>query len=227
MHKIIRRKTPSVAVGAVLLGSAHPIAIQSMTDTPTADVDATLAQTLLLIEAGSEMVRWTINDDAAALGAIDIIKRLRANGIATPIIGDFHFNGHALLASHPGLAESLDKYRINPGNVKGAGQGDDHFTRIIRLAIKHSKAVRIGVNWGSLDRSILASMMDANQHSIDPKSLKQIMFDAVLHSALDSAQAALALGLSKEKLVLSAKLSVVQDTIEVYRRLSYQGISRG
>ncbi len=220
MHKIIRRKTPSVVVGGLLLGSDHPVAVQSMTDTPTADVDATLAQTLLLIEAGSEMVRWTINDDAAALGAIKIIGHLRSNGIATPVIGDFHFNGHVILAKHPQLAELLDKYRINPGNVSGAARTDDNFSRIIGIAVKNSKAVRIGVNWGSLDREILSTMMDSNQRASDPKSLKQIMYDAVIQSALDSAAYALELGLPRSKLVLSAKLSVVQDTIEVYRRLS-------
>ncbi|MBF0593979.1 MAG: flavodoxin-dependent (E)-4-hydroxy-3-methylbut-2-enyl-diphosphate synthase [Candidatus Omnitrophica bacterium] len=220
MPKISRRKTPTVAVGGVLLGSDHPVAVQSMTDTPTADVDATLAQTLLLIEAGSEMVRWTINDDAAALGAVGIIRQLRSADISTPIIGDFHFNGHEILTHHPDLAALLDKYRINPGNVGGAARRDDNFARIIRIAIEHGKAVRIGVNWGSLDRALLATIMDGNQRSGDPKSLKEIMYDAVIQSALDSCAYALELGLPKDRLVLSAKLSVVQDTVEVYRRLS-------
>lgn len=220
MRKIIRRKTPTVTVGNVFLGSEYPIVVQSMTDTPTADVNATLAQTLLLIEAGSEMVRWTINDDAAALGAVEIIGILRSSGIHTPIIGDFHFNGHDLLFRHPKLAALLDKYRVNPGNVGGPSRRDDNFSRIIQIAVKNAKAVRIGVNWGSLDRSILSAMMDSNQRTADPKSLKQIMYDAVIQSALDSAAYALELGLPPEKLVLSAKLSVVMDTVEVYRRLS-------
>ncbi|MBF0387880.1 MAG: flavodoxin-dependent (E)-4-hydroxy-3-methylbut-2-enyl-diphosphate synthase [Candidatus Omnitrophica bacterium] len=220
MPKIIRRKTATVAVGKVLLGSEHPVVVQAMTDTPTADVDATLAQTLQLIESGAEMVRWTINDEAAAVGAIRIIDILRANSVQVPIIGDFHFNGHTLLEQNPRLAELLDKYRINPGNVGGLSGHDENFARIIRLAVRNNKAVRIGVNWGSLDRSILAVLMDANQKTADPKSLKQIMYDAVIQSALDSAAYALELGLPEDKLVLSAKLSVVVDTIEVYRRLS-------
>jgi len=220
MKKIIRRKTPAVQVGSVLLGSAYPIAVQSMTDTPTADVEATLAQTLLLIEAGSELVRWTINDDAAAIGAIEIIGRLRSAGVNTPVVGDFHFNGHEILTRHPQLAARLDKYRINPGNVGGSSSKDDNFSSIIRFAVKNKKAVRIGVNWGSIDKALLASLMDANQSSKEPKSLKQIMYDAMTQSALDSCAYALELGLPKEKLVLSAKLSVVRDTVEVYRRLS-------
>lgn len=220
MPKIIRRKTPAVTVGSLKLGGDYPVAVQSMTDTPTADVEATLAQTLQLIEAGSEMVRWTINDDDAAVGAVKVIQRLRANRIMTPIVGDFHFNGHLLLAKHPDLAEMLDKYRINPGNVGGGGRRDENFASIIKAAVKNNKAVRIGVNWGSLDKGLLSSLMDNNQRSADPKSISQIMYDAVIQSALDSCAYAMDLGLPKDKLVLSAKLSVVQDMVEVYRRLS-------
>ncbi len=220
MSKIIRRKTPVVAVGHVLLGSAHPVIIQSMTDTPTKDVEATLAQTIELIEAGSELVRWTINDDAAAVGAVETIKKMRAKGIRTPIIGDFHFNGHGLLVRHDDLAQMLDKYRINPGNVGQAQAHDDHFATIIRVAVKYGKAVRIGVNWGSLDRELLARLMDENAHLSKPKNIKEIMYDAMIESALTSANRALELGLSQEKLVLSAKLSVLQDVVEVYERLS-------
>jgi len=220
MSKILRRQTPSVSVGHVLLGGQHPVVVQSMTDTPTADVGATLRQTIELIEAGSELVRWTINDDAAARGAVDVIGRLRAEGILTPIVGDFHFNGHELLARHDDLARSLDKYRINPGNV-GQGEGKDaHFAAIIKIAVKHDKAVRIGVNWGSLDRSILSSLAEKNAGSQKPRNIKELMSDAVVESALSSCRQALDLGLPKEKLVLSAKLSVLQDTIEVYERLA-------
>jgi (E)-4-hydroxy-3-methylbut-2-enyl-diphosphate synthase len=220
MSKIIRRQTPVVAIGHILLGSPHPVVIQSMTDTPTKDVTATLSQTIELIEAGSEMVRWTINDDDAALGAVETIKRMRAKGIRTPIIGDFHFNGHELLSKHDDLAQLLDKYRINPGNVGRAQSSDEHFSTIIRIAVKHGKAVRIGVNWGSLDRDLLAKLMDMNARLSNPKSVKEIMFDAMIESALTSANRALDLGLSKEKLVLSTKLSILQDTVEVYERLS-------
>ena len=220
MSKILRRKTPSVSVGPVLLGSPHPVAVQSMTDTPTADVGATLRQTIELIEAGSELVRWTINDDAAARGAVEVIGRLRAAGIQTPIIGDFHFNGHELLTRHDDLARSLDKYRINPGNV-GQGEGKDvHFAAIIKIAVKYGKAVRIGVNWGSLDRALLSALAEKNARSQKPRSIKELMADAVVESALVSCRQAVDLGLPKEKLVLSAKLSVLQDTIDVYERLA-------
>jgi len=220
MSKILRRQTPSVAVGSVFLGSQHPVVIQSMTDTPTSDVAATFRQTVELVEAGSELVRWTINDDAAARGAVEVIGRLRAAGILTPIVGDFHFNGHDLLARHDDLAQLLDKYRINPGNV-GQGEGKDvHFEVIIKTAVKYGKAVRIGVNWGSLDKSILSAFIEKNSRLVKPKSIKELMSDAVIESALISCRQAIKLGLPKEKLVLSAKLSVLQDTIDVYERLA-------
>jgi (E)-4-hydroxy-3-methylbut-2-enyl-diphosphate synthase len=220
MSKILRRQTPSVAIGSVFLGSHHPIVIQSMTDTPTADAGATLRQTIELIEAGSELVRWTINDDAAARGAVEVIGRLRAAGIQTPIIGDFHFNGHELLTRHDDLARSLDKYRINPGNVGQGESRDTHFESIIRIAVKYDKAVRIGVNWGSLDRVLLSALVDKNARLQKPRTIKELMSDAVIESALTSCRQALELGLSKEKIVLSAKLSVLQDTIDVYQRLA-------
>lgn len=220
MPKTIRRKTPVVKVGNVLIGSSCPIVVQSMTDTPTADQSATLQQTLELIEAGSQMVRWTINDDMAALSAIAMIKHLRAHNVYIPIIGDFHFNGHLLLSQHEELAELLDKYRINPGNTGRGLRKDENFAMIIRIAIKYNKAVRIGVNWGSLDRDILSAVMDDNSKLATPKSIKEVMYQTMVESALESCQYALGLGLSDEKLVLSAKLSVVQDTIEVYERLA-------
>jgi (E)-4-hydroxy-3-methylbut-2-enyl-diphosphate synthase len=222
MPKIIRRRTPSVLIGNVRIGSDHPVAVQSMTDTPTADVDMTLRQTVELIEAGSELVRWTINDDQAALGAVKVLRCLRSGNVHTPIIGDFHFNGHALLEKYPELAEGLDKYRINPGNVGAVREEDDHFSRIIRIAVKNKKAVRIGVNWGSLDRDLLASFMDKNSRRTDPRPVKEVMHDAVIESAMENARRALDLGLPREKLVVSAKLSVLQDTIEVYERLAEQ-----
>ncbi len=220
MSKMIRRQTPSVQIGHIFLGSNHPIAVQSMTDTPTADVEATIAQTCELVSAGSELVRWTINDDAAALGAIDAIRRLRSERIYVPIIGDFHFNGHLILSKYPEIAELLDKYRINPGNVGPSNRHDDNFASIIRLAIRYKKAVRIGVNGGSLDSQVMASRIDACIRLGDPKGVREIMMDTVIESALESSLYALELGLPKEKLVLSAKLSVVQDTIEVYERLA-------
>lgn len=222
MPKIIRRKTPTVKVGQVLLGSEHPVAVQSMTDTPTADIKATLAQTVLLAEAGAELVRWTINDDAAADAAVEIIRRLRKNGLTTAFIGDFHFNGHELLAKHEDLAAMLDKYRINPGNVGKGARHDQNFAQVIRIAIKRHKPVRIGVNWGSLDQEILATMMDRNSGSANPKYVKEVMFEAVLESALESARYALELGLPREQIILSAKLSTVQDMVEIYERLAGQ-----
>jgi (E)-4-hydroxy-3-methylbut-2-enyl-diphosphate synthase len=220
MPEIIRRRTPTVAVGKVLLGNEHPIAIQSMTDTPTADIGATLAQTVLLAEAGAELVRWTINDDAAADAAVKIIQRLRESGLTTAFVGDFHFNGHSLLSQHEDLAEMLDKYRINPGNVGKGAQQDKNFAQIIRIAIKNRKPVRIGVNWGSLDQELLAKMVDHNLGSADPKDMKEVMFEVVLESALESARYAMELGLPKEQLVLSTKLSTVQDMVEIYQRLA-------
>ncbi|MEI8011260.1 MAG: flavodoxin-dependent (E)-4-hydroxy-3-methylbut-2-enyl-diphosphate synthase [Candidatus Omnitrophota bacterium] len=220
MSKILRRQTPAVIIGNVILGSAHPVVIQSMTDTPTADAEATCHQTIQLIEAGAEMVRWTVNDDAAAAGAAEGIRRLRAGGIQTPIIGDFHFNGHELLARHDDLARLLDKYRINPGNVGRGERGDANFASIIGIAVRYGKAVRIGVNWGSLDRELLAEKMDLNARLADPLGIRAVIREAMVESALASAAHALALGLVKEKLVLSAKMSDLQDTVDVYTRLA-------
>ncbi len=207
-------------VGNVLLGSDHPVVIQSMTDTPTAELYATFTQTIQLIEAGSELVRWTINDDAAAEGAIRVIRQLRAAGIQTPIVGDFHFNGHLLLSKHVELADLLDKYRINPGNVGKGAHHDKNFAQVIQIAVKRNKAVRIGVNWGSLDQEILSVVMDSNSKAKTPKDINEVMYAAVMESALESAQYALELGLPKEKLVISAKLSSVPDMVEVYERIA-------
>jgi (E)-4-hydroxy-3-methylbut-2-enyl-diphosphate synthase len=220
MSTVHRRKTPNVLVGQLALGHDYPIRIQSMTDTPTADVEATLSQTRELIAAGSEMVRWTVNDHEAAKGAAEAISRLRKEGITTPIIGDFHFNGHTLLSKNPQAAKLLDKYRINPGNV-GRGQlHDDNFAQIIKIAVDNGKAVRIGVNWGSLDQELLTELMDSNAKLTDPKDFSEVTREAMVQSALRSAEYALKLGLSKEKLVLSVKMSGLQDMVAVYQRLS-------
>jgi len=220
MPPVNRRKTPTVLVGNLSLGSGHPVRIQSMTDTPTADVGATLKQTKELIEAGSELVRWTVNDHDAAKGAAEAIERLRAEGITTPIIGDFHFNGHTLLTKNLQAAKLLDKYRINPGNVGKGRQHDDNFAQIVKIAIDNGKAVRIGVNWGSLDQELLTELMDANARSKDPKDASEVMREAMVQSALRSAEYALKLGLPEEKLVLSVKMSVLQDMVAVYERLA-------
>ncbi|MDE2009367.1 MAG: flavodoxin-dependent (E)-4-hydroxy-3-methylbut-2-enyl-diphosphate synthase [Candidatus Omnitrophica bacterium] len=222
MSVIHRRKTPVVHIGHLSLGHGDPVRIQSMTDTPTADVQATLAQTRELIAAGCELVRWTINDDGAAKGAVEAIRSLRAEGITTPIIGDFHFNGHVLLKNNPKTAGLLDKYRINPGNVGRGRLHDDNFSQIIKIAIDNGKAVRIGVNWGSLDQELLTELMDINARSSAPKDFSEVTREAMVQSALRSAEYALKLGLSRQKLVLSVKMSGLQDMVAVYERLARQ-----
>jgi (E)-4-hydroxy-3-methylbut-2-enyl-diphosphate synthase len=220
MSVLKRRKTPAVEIGHIRLGSDYPVVIQSMTDTPTADVEATYKQTIELINAGSEMVRWTINDSEAALGAAQVIKRLRSEGIKTPIIGDFHFNGHILLNKHPETAQLLDKYRINPGNVGKGRQHDDNFASIVKIAIANGKAIRIGVNWGSLDQELLTELMDANAKLSSPKDFRDVTVEAMIQSALRSAEYAMKLGQPKNKIVLSVKMSVLQDMVAVYQRLA-------
>jgi len=222
MACIQRRKTPTVLIGALALGHDHPIRIQSMTDTPTADVEATLTQTRELIAAGSELVRWTVNDHDAAKGAAEAIKRLRAEGITTPIIGDFHFNGHTLLSKNPQTAQLLDKYRINPGNVGKGRMHDDNFAQIVKIAVEHGKAVRIGVNWGSLDQELLTELMDQNAKSSNPKDFSEVTREVMVQSALRSAEYALKLGLPQEKLVLSVKMSGLQDMVAVYQKLAQE-----
>ncbi|MBP6343680.1 MAG: flavodoxin-dependent (E)-4-hydroxy-3-methylbut-2-enyl-diphosphate synthase [Candidatus Omnitrophica bacterium] len=220
MTLIKRRKTPTVEIGSVRLGSDFPIVVQSMTDTPTADVEATYKQTMELINAGSEMVRWTVNDSEAAVGAAKIIERLRGEGIKTPIIGDFHFNGHILLNKHPDTARLLDKYRINPGNVGKGRLHDDNFASIVKIAIANGKAVRIGVNWGSLDQELLTELMDSNAKLKEPKDFRDVTIDAMIQSAIRSAEYAMSLGQPKSKIVLSVKMSVLQDMVAVYQRLA-------
>ena len=216
-----RRQTPTIMVGNVPLGSAHPVRIQSMTNTPTADVKATAAQTIDLIEAGSEMVRWTVNDDSAARAVPEIIKILADKGYgSTPIIGDFHFNGHTLLAKHPACARALAKYRVNPGNVGKGDRRDENFARIIKIAVENGKAVRIGVNGGSLDGEIVTGLMDKNAALKDPECANEVLNEAMVQSALTNARYAEELGLKKDRIVLSVKMSVLQNMVSVYERLA-------
>jgi (E)-4-hydroxy-3-methylbut-2-enyl-diphosphate synthase len=221
MELKIRRQTPTVKIGNIALGSGYPVRIQSMTNTPTADINATVKQTAELIEAGSEMVRWTVNDDDAARAVPKIMAVLEDKGYgSTPIIGDFHFNGHTLLAKHPACAKALAKYRINPGNVGKGNRHDENFSQIVKIAIEHDKAVRIGVNWGSLDPELVTGLMDQNAARKEPKDSKDVIYDAMILSALKSTEQAQKLGLGKDKIVLSVKMSVLQDMVNVYARLA-------
>ena len=216
---IKRRKTPTVKVGNVMMGSDHPIVIQSMTNTLTANVEETVAQIEELADAGSELVRITVNDFEAAEAVPMIIERIREDGYQTPIIGDFHYNGHILLAKYPKMAQMLAKYRINPGNVGRGEKHDENFSSMIRVAIEYDKPVRIGVNWGSLDQELFTKLMDENALLAKPKSSRSVIIDAMILSALESASFAERLGLSKDKIVLSVKMSEVQDMIDVYQVL--------
>jgi (E)-4-hydroxy-3-methylbut-2-enyl-diphosphate synthase len=215
-----RRKTPTVKIGSLCLGGGHPIVIQSMTNTPTADIEATVRQTIELVEAGSEMVRLTVNDDGAARAVPKIVKAVRGRGHAAPIIGDFHFNGHTLLSKHPACARALDKYRVNPGNVGKRGRHDVNFLQIIKIAVDNDKAVRIGVNWGSLDQELLTGLMDKNAMLKKPKNFKEVVYTSMIQSALESAELAMDAGLKKNKIVLSVKMSKLQDMVTVYSRLA-------
>ena len=215
-----RRQTPTIAIGKVSLGSSHPVVIQSMTDTPTADLNKTFSQTVELIEAGSELVRWTINDDQAARAVPEIVKRLRDQGHSTPIIGDFHFNGHTLLSKHKACAQALGKYRINPGNVGRGDRHDENFSAIVKIAIENNKPVRIGVNWGSLDQELLTDLMNKNAKKPKPKDFREVTIDAMIESALQSAKLAQKLGLKKDRIVISCKMSVLQDMVSVYSKLA-------
>jgi (E)-4-hydroxy-3-methylbut-2-enyl-diphosphate synthase len=214
-----RRKTVSVHVGGVPIGSAHPIVVQSMTNTDTADAAATAEQVVALANAGSELVRVTVNTDEAAAAVPEIAARVRDTGVQVPIIGDFHYNGHLLLARHPACAAALAKYRINPGNV-GSKRRDENFRTIIRLALEHDKPVRIGVNWGSLDQDLLTAMMDENAARTEPQDARDVYVDAMVESGLRSAALAEETGLAHDRIIISAKVSVVPDLIEVYRRLA-------
>ena len=220
MRRVIeRRQTVSVDVGGVLIGSGHPIVVQSMTNTDTADPDATAIQVAQLAHAGSELVRVTVNNDAAAQAVPVIRDKLDGLGVGVPLIGDFHYNGHLLLTKYPACAAALAKYRINPGNV-GTKRHDEQFRAIVEVAIANGKPVRIGVNWGSLDQQLLTELMDANATLAEPRDSRDVMIDAMLESALRSAQLAEETGLGHDRIVISAKVSGVQDLIEVYTRLA-------
>ena len=214
-----RRPTPTVVVGDVPVGSDHPVVVQSMTNTDTADADATAIQVAQLAHAGSELVRVTVNNDDAAEAVPVIRAKLDALGVGVPLIGDFHYNGHLLLTRYPEAAAALAKYRINPGNV-GTKRRDEQFAQIIAVAVANGKPVRIGVNWGSLDQQLLTEMMDANAASADPQDSREVMIEAMVESALRSARLAEDGGLGHDRIILSAKVSGVQDLVEVYSRLA-------
>jgi len=215
-----RRKTSIVKVGNIVMGGGNPIVIQSMTNTPTCDIPSTIKQIIELAKAGSQCVRLTINDSKAAKAIETIIKAVRDKGHLTPIIGDFHFNGHLLLSENPHCAKLLDKYRINPGNVGKGTNKDTNFSKIIKIAIENNKPVRIGVNWGSLDQELLTKLMSKNANLKKPKDSKKIIYEAMVQSALLSSDYAQKLGLSKNKIVLSVKMSHLQDMVTVYSLLA-------
>ncbi|HYN63087.1 MAG TPA: flavodoxin-dependent (E)-4-hydroxy-3-methylbut-2-enyl-diphosphate synthase [Candidatus Limnocylindrales bacterium] len=219
---IERRKTSSVDVGGVVIGSGHPIVVQSMTNTDTADADATAIQVAQLAHAGSELVRVTVNNDEAAQAVPVIRDKLDRLGVGVPLIGDFHYNGHLLLTTYPAAAEALAKYRINPGNV-GAKRRDANFQQIVEVAIANHKPVRIGVNWGSLDQQLLTALMDANAALPEPLDSREVMIEAMVESAMRSARLAEETGLGHDRIILSAKVSGVQDLVEVYSRLAERG----
>jgi len=219
LSSITRRKTPTAFVGDVPVGSAHPIVVQSMTNTDTADAVATALQVADLARAGSQLVRVTVNNDEAARAVPEIASRLADMGVNVPIIGDFHYNGHLLLTKYPAAAKTLAKYRINPGNV-GGKRRDENFRTIIKVALENSKPVRIGVNWGSLDQDLLTELMDANAKSAEVAEAKDVYIEAMLLSALRSAGIAEEMGLGHDRILISAKVSGVQDLLTVYRRLA-------
>jgi (E)-4-hydroxy-3-methylbut-2-enyl-diphosphate synthase len=215
-----RRKSVCVRVGSVAIGGNAPIVVQSMTNTDTADIEASIAQVQSLARAGSELVRLTVNNDAAAAAIPHIRDSLAARGVSVPLVGDFHFNGHRLLKAHPACAEALAKLRINPGNVGRGSKRDPQFAEMIEVACRHSKPVRIGVNWGSLDQDLLTRMMDENSKQAEPAAAIDVMREAIVVSALDSAARARELGLRADQVIISAKVSGVQDLIAVYRNLA-------
>ncbi len=215
-----RHATVGVDVAGIRVGGGAPIVVQSMTNTDTADIAATVAQVRALAEAGSELVRMTVNTDEAAAAVAPIRDALAAQGCEVPLIGDFHYNGHKLLREHPECAQALAKYRINPGNVGRGSKRDTQFAELIEFACRHEKPVRIGVNWGSLDQELLARLMDANSLLPEPQSAQQVMREALVRSCIDSTARAIELGLGSERIILSAKVSTVQDLIAVYTELA-------
>jgi len=214
-----RRNTVTCFVGGVPIGSGHPIVVQSMTNTDTADAKSTAEQVVALARAGSTLVRVTVNNDAAAAAVPELMQRIADLGVSVPVIGDFHYNGHLLLKKHPACADALAKYRINPGNV-GSRHRDENFRTIVQVAIDHGKPVRIGVNWGSLDQDLLTSMMDANAAAPIPRDAKDVYMEAMIESALRSAALAEETGLGHDRIIISAKISQVQDLLDCYRRLA-------
>jgi (E)-4-hydroxy-3-methylbut-2-enyl-diphosphate synthase len=214
-----RRRTVTTIVGGVPVGSSAPIVVQSMTNTDTADAPGTAAQVIALASAGSQLVRVTVNNEEAAAAVPEIGRRVREAGLDVPIVGDFHYNGHLLLARYPDCARELAKYRINPGNV-GSKRRDENFRTIVRIAVDNGKPVRIGVNWGSLDQDLLTQMMDDNARCAEPVDAKTVYIEAMLASALRSAELAEDVGLRHDQIIISAKVSGVQDLVEVYRRLA-------
>ncbi len=220
MVNVHRRSSRTVDIGGVSVGGNHPIVVQSMTNTDTADVEATALQIRALALAGSELVRITVNTDAAAAAVPHIVQRLEQFGVSVPLVGDFHFNGHKLLRSHPACAESLAKYRINPGNVGRGSKRDTQFAEMIEVACRYGRPVRIGVNWGSLDTSLLTRLMDENSRLAEPLDANEVTREAIVVSALESALRAEELGLPSNRIVISCKVSAVQDLISVYRNIA-------
>jgi (E)-4-hydroxy-3-methylbut-2-enyl-diphosphate synthase len=215
-----RHRTAAVNVGGVIVGGGAPVVVQSMTNTDTADIEATARQVAALAAAGSELVRITVDRDEAAAAVPRIKERLTQFGVSVPLVGDFHYIGHKLLADHPACAEALDKYRINPGNVGFKDKKDKQFSAIIEMALKYDKPVRIGANWGSLDQELLTRLMDENAKSANPRDAREVMHEAMVQSAVLSAARAEEIGLPKNGIILSAKVSAVQDLIAVYGELA-------
>src|SRR5438309_3221873 len=220
MASIQRRKTVAALIGGVRVGSDAPVVVQSMTNTDTADVASTVQQVAALARAGSELVRVTVNNEEAAAGVAPIVDELEKQGVSVPIIGDFHYNGHVLLTKYPECARDLAKYRINPGNVSIGKTGDSNFRTMIEVAVENQKPVRIGVNWGSLDQSLLTRMMDENSRLDEPKDAREVTMEAMVVSAMNSAALAEKYGMRPDQIILSAKVSGVQDLIDVYRALA-------
>ncbi len=219
MPEATRRETVTTWVGDVPVGSCHPIVVQSMTNTDTADVPATVKQVAALAAAGSELVRVTVNNEPAARAVPEIVEELRDQGVTVPIIGDFHYNGHILLPKYPDMATALAKYRVNPGNV-GARRRDEHFKQILEVAVANDKPIRIGVNWGSLDQNLLTELMDENAAREAPLDARDVTLGAMVESAMRSAAFAEEIGLAHERIILSVKMSQVRDLVDVYRKLA-------
>ena len=220
MPVINRRKTVTVNVGGVRVGSDAPVVVQSMTNTDTADIEGTIQQVAALARAGSELVRITVNNDEAANAVPYIVEGIQKKGWTTPIVGDFHYNGHLLLRKYPDCAKALSKYRINPGNVSIGRKDDDNFRTMVEAAVEYQKPVRIGVNWGSLDQALLTRMMDENSKAAEPRDARDVMMEAMVVSALDNAAAAERYGLRRDQIILSAKVSGVRDLVDVYTELA-------